>query len=63
MISILNSFGEVIVSSTLRDTKAIVQGFFFCRPKKSAQKSKPLIFMYSKRDIEWRLFQLHSTFK
>ena len=41
MISFLKSFGEVIVSSNLRETKAIVQGFFFCGPKKSGEKSKP----------------------
>ena len=41
MISILKSFGEVIVSSTLRETKGYSPGFFFCCPKKSAEKSKP----------------------
>ena len=35
MISFLKSFGEVIVSSNLRETKGyIVQGFFFAVRKK-----------------------------
>ena len=41
MISFLKSFGEVIVSSNLRETKGYSPGFFFCGPKKSAEKSKP----------------------
>ena len=61
MISFLKSFGEVIVSSNLRETKGYSPGFFFCGPKKSAEKVNHL--KYSKREIEWRLFQLHSTFK
>ena len=61
MISFLKSFGEVIVSSNLRETKGYSPGFFFCGPKKSAEKSKQF-FKYSKREIEWRLFQFCSTF-
>ena len=39
MISFLKSFGEVIVSSNLRETtKAIVQGFFFAVRKKVLRK-------------------------
>ena len=41
MISFLKSFGEVIVSSNLRETKGYSPGFFFCGPEKSAEKSKP----------------------
>ena len=52
IISILKSFGEVIVSSTLRETKGQSRVFFLLSKKK-----------YSKREIEWRLFQLHSTFE
>ena len=60
MISFLKSFGEVIVSSNLRETKG-VQGLFFSVRKKVLRKIT--ILKYSKREIEWRLFQLHSTFK
>ena len=39
MISFLKSFGEVIVSSNLRETKGyIVQGSFFAVRKKSGEK-------------------------
>ena len=38
MISFLKSFGEVIVSSNLRETKAIVQGVFFAVRKKVLRK-------------------------
>ena len=39
MISFLKSFGEVIVSSNLRETKGyIVQGFFFVVRKKVLRK-------------------------
>ena len=41
MISFLKSFGEVIVSSNLRETKGyiiIVQGFFFAVQKKVLRK-------------------------
>ena len=41
MISFLNSFGEVIVSSNLRETKGYSPGVFFRGPKKSVEKSKP----------------------
>ena len=41
MISFLKSFGEVIVSSNLRETKGYSPGVFFCGPKKSGEKSKP----------------------
>ena len=34
MISFLKSFGEVIVSSKLSETKGYSPGFFFCGPKK-----------------------------
>ena len=37
MISFLKRFGEVIVSSNLRETRV----FFFCGPEKSVEKSKP----------------------
>ena len=43
MISFLKSFGEVIVSSNLRETKGYSPEFFFCGPKKSAEKSKPFL--------------------
>ena len=33
MISFLKSFGEVIVSSNLRETKGYSPGFFFSGPK------------------------------
>ena len=38
MISFLKSFGEVIVSSNLRETKGYSPGFFFCGPKKVLRK-------------------------
>ena len=38
MISFLNSFGEVIVSSNLRETKGYSQGFFFAVRKKVVRK-------------------------
>ena len=38
MISFLKSFGEVIVSSNLREPKAIVQGFFFGVQKNMLRK-------------------------
>ena len=60
MISFLKCFGEVIVSSNLKP-KAIVQGFFFAVRKKCREKYT--VLKYSKREIEWRLFQLHSTFE
>ena len=41
MISFLKSFGEVIVSSNLREIKGNSAGFFFGGPKKSAEKSEP----------------------
>ena len=41
MISFLKRFGEVTVSSNLRETKGYSPGFFFCGPKKNAEKSKP----------------------
>ena len=40
MISFLNSFGEVIVSSNLRETKGYSQGFFFEVRKKVVRKVK-----------------------
>ena len=62
MISFLKSFGEVIVSSNLRETKGYSPGFFFLRSEKKCSE-KLTILKYSKREIEWRLFQLHSTFE
>ena len=41
MISFLKSFGEVIVSSNLGETKGYSPGFFFLRSEKSGEKSKP----------------------
>ena len=38
MISFLKSFGAVIVSSNLRETKGYSPGFFFCGPKKVLRK-------------------------
>ena len=38
MISFFKHFGEVIVSSNLRETKGIVQGFFFAVRKKVLRK-------------------------
>ena len=40
MISFLKSFGEVIVSSNLRETKGYSPGFFFAVPKKVLRKVK-----------------------
>ena len=34
MISFLKSFGEIIVSSNLRETKGYSPGFFFCGSEK-----------------------------
>ena len=61
MKSFLKSFGEVIVSSNLRETKGYSPGFFFAVRKKVLRKVT--ILKYSKREIELRLFQLHSTFE
>ena len=41
MISFLKSFGEVIVSSNLGETKGYSPGVFFYGPKKSGEKIKP----------------------
>ena len=41
MISILKSFGEVAVSSNLRETKGYSPGVFFLQSEKSGEKSKP----------------------
>ena len=38
MISFLKSFGEVIVSSNLRETEGYSPGFFFSGPKKMVRK-------------------------
>ena len=50
MISFLKSFGEVIASSNLRETKGVVQGVFFAVRKKVLRKIN--ILKYSKREIE-----------
>ena len=38
MKSFLQCFGEVIVSSNLKETKGYSPGFFFCGPKKVLRK-------------------------
>ena len=41
MISFLQSFGEIIVSSNFEETKGYSPGFFFRGPKKCVEKSNP----------------------
>ena len=58
MISFLKSFGVVIVSSNLRETKGYQSRvFFFVVRKKVLRKVNH--FKVLEKINEWRLFQLH----